>query len=335
MAIDICRSAEATVRLMENFSQNAEVHAFRQKNPRTKPPRRPRPGDYSAASSRKECKFCGSMHEMVTYKCPAYGRSCSKCHGQNHFAVKCPKKTKPVHIVQEADLEYTSDSDTEWIHAVNSSDGRQLKCRVLTGKNCASPVTFQIDTGASVNTITQRHASWVCAISDMIEPTNCTELNRFIGTVNYIGNFIPHLSETLLSLTSLLRKDVSWPWSSTQQDAFEKAKDLVTSALTLAFYNPEKELILECDASEYGLGAALFQDGEPLAFASRTLSDPGRRYAQIEKEMLYSCQLWLDQVSSLSHPGIPGVTLCFCTGSYAAAAAAAGAAAGRRFLSTR
>ena len=34
----------------------------------------------------------------------------------------------------------------------------------------------------------------------------------------------------------------------------------------------------------------------------------------------------------LSHPGIPGVTLCFCTGSYAAAAAAA---AGRRFLSTR
>ena len=30
----------------------------------------------------------------------------------------------------------------------------------------------------------------------------------------------------------------------------------------------------------------------------------------------------------LSHPGIPGVTLCFCTGSYAAAAAASG----RRFL---
>ena len=35
----------------------------------------------------------------------------------------------------------------------------------------------------------------------------------------------------------------------------------------------------------------------------------------------------------LSHPSILGVTLCFCTGSYAAAAAAA--AAGRRFLSTR
>ena len=40
-------------------------------------------------------------------------------------------------------------------------------------------------------------------------------------------------------------------------------------------------------------------------------------------------------INLLSHPGIPGVTLCFCTGSYAAAAAAAAAAAGRSFLSTR
>ena len=126
----------------------------------------------------------------------------------------------------------------------------------------------------------------VCVISDMIEPTNCTELRRFIGTVNYLGKFIPHLLETLLPLTSLLHKYVSWTWSSAQQDAFEKSKDLVTSAPTLAFYNPEKELILDCDASEYGLGAALFQEGKPLAFASRTLSDPERRYEQIEIEML-------------------------------------------------
>ena len=46
--------------------------------------------------------------------------------------------------------------------------------------------------------------------------------------------------------------------------------------------------------------------------------------------------LYLNQKWSLSHPGIPGVTLCFCTGSYAgAAAAAACCAAGRRFLSRR
>ena len=43
---------------------------------------------------------------------------------------------------------------------------------------------------------------------------------------------------------------------------------------------------------------------------------------------------WTSQ--SLSHPSILGVTLCFCTGSYAAAAGAgSAAAAGRRFLFTR
>ena len=39
------------------------------------------------------------------------------------------------------------------------------------------------------------------------------------------------------------------------------------------------------------------------------------------------------QIVLLSHPGIPGMTLCFCTGSYASAGATA-AAAGCRFLST-
>ena len=46
---------------------------------------------------------------------------------------------------------------------------------------------------------------------------------------------------------------------------------------------------------------------------------------------------WVGLYTLLSHPGIPGVTLCSCTGSYAAAAVAAAAAAtgGRRFLSTQ
>ena len=44
----------------------------------------------------------------------------------------------------------------------------------------------------------------------------------------------------------------------------------------------------------------------------------------------------VESITLLSHPSILGVTLCFCTGSYAAAAVAgAAAAAGRRFLSTR
>ena len=50
--------------------------------------------------------------------------------------------------------------------------------------------------------------------------------------------------------------------------------------------HPEDELTIQCDASEKGLKAAIQQRGEPVAFASRALTDTESRYSQIEKELL-------------------------------------------------
>ena len=44
--------------------------------------------------------------------------------------------------------------------------------------------------------------------------------------------------------------------------------------------------MIQCDASEKGLGAAILQDGKPVAFASRALTNTETRYAKIEKELL-------------------------------------------------
>ena len=60
----------------------------------------------------------------------------------------------------------------------------------------------------------------------------------------------------------------------------------MTSAPVLTFYDTNKALTLENDASDYGIGSVLKQEGRPIAFASRTLTDTERNYAQIEKEML-------------------------------------------------
>ena len=60
----------------------------------------------------------------------------------------------------------------------------------------------------------------------------------------------------------------------------------MTAPPLLKYYEREKDLVIQCDASEGGLGAALLQDGRPLAYASRALTSAERNYAQIEKELL-------------------------------------------------
>ena len=66
-------------------------------------------------------------------------------------------------------------------------------------------------------------------------------------------------------------------------------KQLVADHPVLILYDPGAEDTLQCDASDYGLGATLLLGGQPVAFASCT----GRNYAQLEKECLavvFGCQ---------------------------------------------
>ena len=87
-------------------------------------------------------------------------------------------------------------------------------------------------------------------------------------------------------LRRLTRKDTEWTWSEEQDKAFSEVKRLVSQAPVLSYYQPDRPLSIQCDASQKGLGAALLQDGRPIAYTSRSLGDTEQRYAQIEKEML-------------------------------------------------
>ena len=120
----------------------------------------------------------------------------------------------------------------------------------------------------------------------MPPPTNCAELRTYLGMVNYVSKFCPNLADALPPLRNLLKKEVSWSWTTAQQKAFEKIQEQVSSTPVLALYDPNEELFVETDASDYGLGAALMQRNRPIADASRLLSDAERRYHPIEKEML-------------------------------------------------
>lgn len=124
------------------------------------------------------------------------------------------------------------------------------------------------------------------AVAKLKKPDNIEEIQRFNGTLNYLARFLPGLSEIIQPLTKLTRKEQKWLWTDEQDQAFELAKDLVTKAPVLAFFDSNKPLVIQCDASDKGLGAALLQDDKPIAYASRALRDAETRYAQIEKELL-------------------------------------------------
>ena len=76
-----------------------------------------------------------------------------------------------------------------------------------------------------------------------------------------------------------------------QQQSFDKAENRLQSSDVLVHYDPEKELLVSCDASPYGIGAVLshvMEDGSKrsVAHASRTLSTAERNYGHLDKEVL-------------------------------------------------
>ena len=100
-------------------------------------------------------------------------------------------------------------------------------------------------------------------ILDMPNPTDETGVQRILGMINFLAKFIPNMSTIRKPLRALLVKDTEFVWTHEQNNALEDIKKILTSEPVLGFYNPRKEVTLLCDASQYGLGTCLMQDGKP------------------------------------------------------------------------
>ena len=133
----------------------------------------------------------------------------------------------------------------------------------------------------------------IAAIVNMPVPKNKAELQVFLGMVNYLSKFSATIPPAVAPLRALLKKNTSFVWGAQEEKAFAETKAAVTHSETLSYFDPTVKVELEVDASMDGLGAALFQNGKPVAFASKALTPIERNYAQIEKELyaiVFGCE---------------------------------------------
>eukprot|EP00253_Pinus_taeda_P036272 PITA_36272 len=121
--------------------------------------------------------------------------------------------------------------------------------RILQGQQFYAKLSKWVD-GVRV------HEEKIRAIREWPEPRNVTELRGFIGICTYYRKFVKGFSQLVAPLTDLTRKG-AFSWSDTTQRAFDRLKEVMSNCPVLALPDFTQPFVLECDASEEGIGVVL------------------------------------------------------------------------------
>lgn len=128
-------------------------------------------------------------------------------------------------------------------------------------------------------------------VSTWPTPTSQKEVQQFLGLASYYRRFVKDFATIAKPLYQLTEKTAKFAWSDEAQAAFEELRHRLVTAPTLAFPDYDLPFILDTDASDVGIGAVLSQrqsngSERVIAYASRTLSRPERRYCVTRRELL-------------------------------------------------
>ena len=151
------------------------------------------------------------------------------------------------------------------------------------------------------------------AITNFPTPISRTDLRFFIGLTNQLTTCTKELAPALTPLRPLLSTHNDFLWTPDHNIAFQQAKELLTTAPILNYFDPSKETRLHTGASTLGSGFFLFQkptngdsDWRLVQAGSRFLTDADSRYAVIELECLAvawaikKCHLFLDGLGNFT-----------------------------------
>jgi len=115
-------------------------------------------------------------------------------------------------------------------------------------------------------------------------------MRAFLGFANFYRRFIKGYSQVVTPIVRLTRKDISFKWDEECEQAFQTLKSAFTSAPVLKHFDPDLEIIVETDASDYISAGILSQyhDGilHPVAFFSKKHSPAECNYEIYDKELM-------------------------------------------------
>jgi hypothetical protein len=117
-------------------------------------------------------------------------------------------------------------------------------------------------------------------------PSNSKDVRSFLGLAGYYRKFVKHFGIIARPLFNLLKKNTPFVWTQDTDIAFQVLKQGLVAAPVLALPDFRKTFVIDTDACDTGVGAVLQQDGHPIAYMSKPLSNRNKGLSTYEKECL-------------------------------------------------
>lgn len=116
----------------------------------------------------------------------------------------------------------------------------------------------------------------VSAITNMKRSDYLKQCKVFIGLATYSSLFMSHLTVRNWRNFATPSRQGSPLVQSQQEEALQSVKSCVSQQPVLEIYDVHQEVTIQCDTCDFGLGATLLQNRQPVAYDSHAHQTPSR-----------------------------------------------------------
>ncbi|KAH0689476.1 hypothetical protein KY289_016834 [Solanum tuberosum] len=178
--------------------------------------------------------------------------------------------------------------------------GRELYAKFFKCEFWLESVAFlgHIISGDAIRVDTQK----IEVVQNWPRPTSPIDIRSILGLASYYRRFVEGFSSISSPLTKLTQKTMKFQWSEACEKSFQELKKRLTTAPVLTLPEGTQGFVEYCDASRFGLGCVLMENGKVIAFASRQLKVHEKNYPTHNLELaavVFTLKIWRHYLLSM------------------------------------